>query len=250
MPPSLVIAATAAATVVVVAVLVFFIWYRRRRVNPAPSPVSPTLATTSPHQADPHASAFDDEWQANAPYPDYTPRTARISASLMREASRAQIRHRNFSFDDSELDDRYEPSERGEHDDIPEPRFTISPSGSPTTGRTAVSDVGLSCPRCHSSRIDTLNIARKAGTTIGSVAGATSGMAMALSGAEAGAVVGAVGGPIGSIFGGLAGAVIAGLVGSAAGCAAGSMVGGAIDENVLDNYRCRTCGHVFSVQQD
>lgn len=102
------------------------------------------------------------------------------------------------------------------------------------------------CPRCLSSRIDTRNRARKAGSTIGSVAGATGAMAAALAGAETGVAVGSFVGPVGTVFGGLAGAVIAGLVGSAAGCAAGSAVGAAIDDNILDNHVCLTCGHEFS----
>ncbi|WP_459619944.1 hypothetical protein [Burkholderia sp. 3C] len=104
------------------------------------------------------------------------------------------------------------------------------------------------CPHCGSSRVETLNIGRKAGTTIGSVAGATSGVAMALSGAEAGATVGAIGGPIGAVFGGLTGAVLAGLLGSAAGSVAGSTIGGALDDNFLDNYRCLSCGQSFGAQ--
>lgn len=126
----------------------------------------------------------------------------------------------------------------------PHPSPITPPSVPGEGGQRPTSDVD-ELAEWESSRIDTLNIGRKAGGTIGSVAGATSGMAMALSGAEAGAAVGAIGGPIASIFGGLAGAVIAGLVGSAAGCAAGSVVGAAIDDNMLNNYRCRSCGHVF-----
>lgn len=97
------------------------------------------------------------------------------------------------------------------------------------------------CPRCLSSRIDTRDRGRKAGSTIGSVAGATGGMAAALAGEETGAIVGSFAGPIGTAFGGLTGAVIAGLVGSA--------VGAAIGDNVLDNHVCLACGHAFSVKQ-
>ncbi|WP_249193183.1 hypothetical protein [Burkholderia cenocepacia] len=137
--------------------------------------------------------------------------------------------------------------------DQPTPTDTdVSPYAPPNFHDLATSssiDV-MRCRQCNSSSVDTLNIGRKAGSTIGSVAGATSGMAMAFSGAEAGAAVGAIGGPLGSVFGGLAGAVIAGLLGRAAGCAAGSAVGAAIGENVLDNYRCRSRGHTLSAQPD
>lgn len=102
------------------------------------------------------------------------------------------------------------------------------------------------CPRCSSEHVEKRNQARKAVSTIGAVAGATSGVAMTLSGAEVGATVGLIAGPIGSVFGGLAGAILAGLAASAAGCAAGAAMGEVIDENVLDNHRCMTCGHTFN----
>lgn len=102
------------------------------------------------------------------------------------------------------------------------------------------------CPRCGSEHVEKRNQARKAGSTIGAVAGATSGVAMTLSGAEVGATVGLIAGPIGSVFGGLAGAILAGLAASAAGCAAGAAMGEVIDENVLDNHRCVSCGHTFN----
>ncbi|WP_459624110.1 hypothetical protein [Burkholderia sp. 3C] len=90
---------------------------------------------------------------------------------------------------------------------------TGSPVFGPATQESSASNVAprapatsvLRCPRCLSSRIDTRNRARKAGSTIGSVAGATGGMAAALAGAETGAIVGSVAGPIGTVFGGLAG---------------------------------------------
>ncbi|WP_232341228.1 hypothetical protein [Burkholderia pseudomallei] len=191
-----------------------------------------------------------NEWEACAPSPDHvlhaTPFDASRFGTTSEHDSRPWASH-TLNVDHHEPFESTSPSSSlgaTQPDSELEHQFAhFAPQ--PSHDAPTPNDAALRCPRCQASRIDTLNIGRKAGGTIGSVAGATSGMAMALSGAEAGAAVGALGGPIGSIFGGLAGAVIASLVGSAAGCAAGSAVGAVIDDNVLDNYQCRSCGHVF-----
>lgn len=108
--------------------------------------------------------------------------------------------------------------------------------------RAGASDVVWPCPECQSLRIEIRNHGRRIGGAIGTAAGATSAFVMALSGGEAGAVVDLIAGSIGSACG----AIIAGLVGGAAGCATGVVFGEVLDSNVLDNYRCRTCGHAFS----
>lgn len=237
--------AVLAITLVSMFALGFYWLATKGRIRPHPSPITPPSVPGEGGQR----PTFDvdelAEWEACAPYPDHALHATRFGAAPGRDSD-AWTSH-TFNVDhhepfespapssplgvtppDSELEHRFAPFARPPAHEAPTP-----------------ADAARRCPRCQSSRIDTLNIGRKAGGTIGSVAGATSGMAMALSGAEAGAAVGAIGGPIGSIFGGLAGAVIAGLVGSAAGCAAGSVVGAAIDDNMLNNYRCRSCGHVF-----
>jgi hypothetical protein len=38
------------------------------------------------------------------------------------------------------------------------------------------------------------------------------------------------------------------LLGGAAGCATGAVVGSTIDDNVLDNYECESCGHTFGLR--
>jgi hypothetical protein len=101
------------------------------------------------------------------------------------------------------------------------------------------------CPKCHSKRIGILNRARKAGGAIGTLAGATSGAAGALQGARAGwntALIIAPRHPYSRI----AAAIIGGLFGGAAGCAIGASFGEVVDENILDNYYCLSCGHKFS----
>lgn len=115
--------------------------------------------------------------------------------------------------------------------------------------RPGASEVVWPCPECQSLRIETRDHGRRIGGAIGTAAGATSAFVMAISGGEAGAAVGLIAGPIGSACGGIAGAIIAGLVGGAAGCATGVVFGEALDSNVLDNYRCRACGHTFSDRQ-
>ena len=238
------------ATIVVVALLL----WRRFTLTP---PTTPPISTEPSALAAPLSRyTLEDEWEAQAPYPDHAVHAIRGNERIFRDASPHKTHYRlhdRFTFDDIEP---FEPDELPSfHRPFQQPAtdtdfFSYGPPDARISTTSSSSDAAQRCPHCNSSRITTLNIGRKAGSTIGSVAGATSGMAMTLSGAEAGAVVGAIGGPLGSVFGGLAGAVIAGLLGSAAGCAAGSAVGAAIDENVLDNYRCLSCGHTFSAQHD
>lgn len=230
----------------------FFIWRRRYRVTP-PS-VPPAGAAAPVLSAPPVRYPFDDEWKAHAPYPDHALHAIRPEGAASRHAPSFDTRTRpreSFEFDDVEPFDLDEspPFRRADRHTPHDPDcFSFAPDTAPDLHTPTSDESAPHCPHCRSPRVETLNVARKAGGTIGSVAGATGGMAMALSGAEAGAAVGAIGGPIGSVFGGLAGAVIAGLLGSAAGCAAGSAVGSAIDDAVLDNYRCRSCGHAFGTQ--
>lgn len=229
-----------------------FVWHRRSRDTPPSAP--PAGAATPALAAPPARYPFDDEWEAHAPYPDHALHAIRPEETASRHASSFDTRARSrgpFEFDDVEpfdLDDS--PPFRRPDRHAPRDRdgFSFAPDSALDLHTSASDEIAPRCPHCRSPRVETLNLARKTGGTIGSVAGATGGMAMALSGAEAGAAVGAIGGPLGSVFGGLAGAVIAGLVGSAAGCAAGSAVGSAIDDAVLDNYRCRSCGHAFGTQ--
>lgn len=111
----------------------------------------------------------------------------------------------------------------------------------PNTG-----EVIYACPACGSLRTEARHVARRVGGAIGATAGGTSAAAAALSGAELGAAAGTLGGPFGMLCGSIAGAIIAGLAGAAAGCATGAALGETIDRKVLDNCRCRACGHAFS----
>ncbi|WP_284897999.1 hypothetical protein [Burkholderia sp. lyk4-R2A-23] len=104
------------------------------------------------------------------------------------------------------------------------------------------------CPQCQSLRTEPRHVARRIGGTVGAAAGATGAVAIALSGAEAGATAGLIAGPIGSACGGVAGAILAGLIAGAAGCATGAAFGEAVDQKILDNWRCLACGRTFSVQ--
>jgi hypothetical protein len=105
----------------------------------------------------------------------------------------------------------------------------------------------MTCPHCQSQRVATKDIAKKTGGVLGMVGGAASGTVGTLGGAELGATVGMIAGPAGVLIGGLAGAFFGALVGGAAGCVAGSKLGEVVDDNILDNYECLDCGHVFSL---
>lgn len=209
----------------------------------APVAPSPAPGATVPRVVD--VDEFE-EWEAYAPYPDHVFHAAQEASSESGDSYPPFGRREESAYASPVTEARHDLhdaiesmiGEPGKPDPTPAKATEPSSSGS-----------SIRCPCCLSSRIDTRNRARKAGSTIGSVAGATGGMGAALAGAETGAVVGSIAGPLGTIFGGLAGAVIAGLVGSAAGCAAGSAVGAAIDDSVLDNHVCLACGHAFSASQ-
>ncbi|QFS37625.1 hypothetical protein [Burkholderia cepacia] len=248
--PYLLVAAIAATSVLVI-VVALLLWRCFKSTPPSRLPAcaaAPALAAPLPRYAS------DDEWEAHAPYPDYALHAIQTNERASRHAPPSEHLYRShdhFAFDDVEPFESDEPltfHRRDQQTATDTNFFSYAPPNARDLATSASSDAAQRCPHCNSPRVGTLNIGRKAGSTIGSVAGATSGMAMAFSGGEAGAAVGAIGGPLGSVFGGLAGAVIAGLLGSAAGCAAGSAVGAAIDENVLDNHRCMSCGHTFSAQ--
>lgn len=116
--------------------------------------------------------------------------------------------------------------------------------------RPGTDDVMYACPACESFRTEPRHVARRIVGAIGTAAGATSAAAAALSGAEFGAATGTLGGPLGVLCGSIAGAIIAGLAGAAAGCATGAALGETIDRKLLDNWRCRVCGHTFSIGLD
>lgn len=156
-----------------------------------------------------------------------------------------------------------EGSSVGHFDDDPDDRWDEpadghrgSSAGQPDAGATSQHfqagsrDVRFPCPECHSPRIEPRHIARRIGGAIGAAAGATSAIAIALSSAEAGATAGLIAGPIGSACGGIAGAILGGLVAGAAGCATGAVCGEAIDQKVLDNWRCLACGARFHARPE
>ncbi|MDN7482245.1 hypothetical protein QZM38_15540 [Burkholderia orbicola] len=258
------ISSVAVLTLICTGMALFF----KRRTTSTPAPTSPTpTAVTSPVQYE----LFDptiDEWEAQAPYPDHALRAVRHAPASSPTSDYRTRRSPDPLPDDGEPFEnesyrrRFESPARDEPLDAPS-SFSATPHPSATTAADsahfsyapawaadALPSRGetRACPQCDSTHVDVLNVGRKTGSTLGSVAGATSGVAMALSGAEAGAAVGAIGGPLGAVFGGLTGAVIAGLLGSAAGSVAGSAVGGVLDDSLLDNYRCLSCGHTFGAQ--
>lgn len=103
------------------------------------------------------------------------------------------------------------------------------------------------CPQCESLQTVQRHIARRIGGAVGAAAGATSAMTLALSGAEIGAAIGMIGGPFSAVCGSVAGAILAGLVAGAAGCATGAAFGEALDQKVLNGWRCLACGRTFTI---
>lgn len=262
MHPTLALAIGNVAVVILVCTGIVLFLKRRAPPTAAPTPPTPTAV------AAPQYERFDptiDEWEAQAPYPDHALHAVRHAPPAPSRISDCPTRRSPDPFPDDREPFETEPYRRsfessryGEPLESPSLSVDSRPSATTVAGSDhfsyAPSETLASssdthyCPQCGSTRVDVLNVGRKAGSTLGSVAGATSGVAMALSGAEAGAAVGAIGGPLGAVFGGLTGAVIAGLLGSAAGSIAGSTVGGVLDDSLLDNYRCLSCGHTFGAQ--
>lgn len=103
-----------------------------------------------------------------------------------------------------------------------------------------------SCPACGSRKVAQRNWAKKLFGVLGTAAGATGGFAGTIRGAQIGMAAGAAVGPAGATAGGLAGAVLGGIAGSAIGCELGSSVGKKIDQHMLDNLVCTSCGNSFS----
>ncbi len=105
------------------------------------------------------------------------------------------------------------------------------------------------CPRCQSESVETNDIARKVGCTIGAIAGAAGVVTRGVNGTEVGVVarlmIGAAEGALGSF----AGSVVGALVGGAAGGRAGARLGEVIDENILKNFLCLACKDSFSATE-
>lgn len=108
----------------------------------------------------------------------------------------------------------------------------------------------IRCPNCQSTRIDTLDVAKKTCGYLGMVGGAVTTTTGALGGAELGGSIGMLAGPAGAAIGVVAGSLLGTLFGIASGGAAGAKLGEIIDERVLDNYHCLACHYDFTQKID
>lgn len=98
----------------------------------------------------------------------------------------------------------------------------------------------LLCPCCQSAQVECRNIGRKAGSALGVLFGAA-GVVSSLS-TMAGV-------PGGAILAHVAQVLMRAMVGGASGCAVGAALGEVVDENILENYRCLSCRHSFSMKR-
>ena len=104
------------------------------------------------------------------------------------------------------------------------------------------------CPLCSSAQVEQRQRARRIGSIIGTIAGAIGGASRALAGYEIGLAVGAASfGPPGAALGAISGAVVSALMGGTTGGVIGTKLGSAIDATILDDYRCLSCQHTFSL---
>ncbi|WP_080433650.1 hypothetical protein [Burkholderia ubonensis] len=174
-PPAFVLIGLSLALVAMFAVS--FYWLTTMdRPTPPHSPVAPppTHSATVPRSVD--VDEFD-EWEAFAPYPDHVVHAAQEASAESGDSYPPCGRREEFA--------HASPATEARHDLHDAIESLMGESGKPDPAPTkaaAPSSPGpaIRCPRCLSSRIDTRNRARKAGSTIGSVAGATGGMAAAL----------------------------------------------------------------------
>lgn len=102
------------------------------------------------------------------------------------------------------------------------------------------------CPLCGSHHVQTKNKARKLGGAIGTASGATGAIVAARKGAAVGSHIGLWFGPTGSSIGGITGAIISAFIGGFTGGSVGIRLGELIDNNILDNFECDSCGAQFS----
>lgn len=102
------------------------------------------------------------------------------------------------------------------------------------------------CPRCHSSRVGTLNTARKTGGVIGLIS--------SIYDLGDGQMKSYIAPPLYLFFRSplpaIAGAIAKGLLKASHGIREGSEIGLEIDRNILNNYVCYACGHRFSTNED
>jgi len=102
------------------------------------------------------------------------------------------------------------------------------------------------CPKCNSLQIETRNRARKLGGAIGAISGAASVLLAASAKARTAASL--AGGPAGIAVGIIASAVLTALISGAASGTTGVKLGEVIDDKILNNYLCHSCGHTFSLK--
>ncbi len=108
----------------------------------------------------------------------------------------------------------------------------------------------ICCPNCQSTRIDTIDVAKKTCGYLGMAGGAITTTTGAIGGAELGASIGMFAGPAGAAIGVVAGSILGTLFGIATGGAAGAKLGEIIDEKVLDNFHCLACDYEFTQRID
>lgn len=122
------------------------------------------------------------------------------------------------------------------------PPYPVAYSATGYGTMSGVFSMAKKCPNCGSDRINKRHYGKKAGGMIGAAAGASTGMAGAAGGAELGASLGMAAGPVGAA----AGAILGGLFGAVAGGTVGTKAGEFVDDKILDNYQCLSCGHAFN----
>ena len=101
------------------------------------------------------------------------------------------------------------------------------------------------CPKCTSPRILVRNRGKKVGSTLGTVAGAL-GTAVGILRSIDLDTTGDTLDTTWLVLATATGVILSGLMGGSTGGAVGAKLGEVVDNNVLDNYQCLSCGQCYS----
>lgn len=105
------------------------------------------------------------------------------------------------------------------------------------------------CPQCQSLHIKSLHYGRKIGGVIGLIAGIASGVVAVFSGDTVEDIFSMVASRTGVQIGSISAALLAAIREGTAGCVLGVMLGDMIDNEMLNNHKCLSCGCRFSMEK-
>ncbi|MDP2678991.1 MAG: hypothetical protein Q8O85_09745 [Rhodoferax sp.] len=106
--------------------------------------------------------------------------------------------------------------------------------------------MNLICPQCTSARILVRNRGKKIGSALGTVAGALGTAVSILRSSELQEATSDTLSTTGILLTTATGVILSGLMGGSTGAVVGAKLGEIVDNNVLNNYQCLSCGLRYS----